>query len=323
MKAKRLLTALLFAVLVSGLFTFWLSRRVAKAAQVDVPHKQLYVAAAKTLEAGEQLKPGSLELVAWSAPTPLTGGFSKIADVAGRIVLYPLPKGEPILERQLAAAGSGAGLTAKIPSGMRAISVRSDEVVGVAGFLLPGTHVDVLMTYHSVAAPEPQTLTALQDVVVLAAGQQIQPQADGKPISVNVVTLLLKPEDAEKLVLATSLGGIYFVLRNGADEEQALSPPVGLRQLPARLHHPPTREPCAHGNFTPSPATRWKPSWGISKWSMVFTEARRLKGRMGCLEPRLAALVSVALAAPATRKPRRQFLSQRQLLPHLSGWPTM
>jgi pilus assembly protein CpaB len=231
MKAKRLLIALLFAVLVSGLFTFWLSRRVAKAARVDVPQKQRYVAAGKALDAGELLKPGNLQLVEWAAAAPLIGGFTKIEDLAGRVVLYPLPKGEPILERQLAAAGAGAGITAKIPSGMRAISVRSDEVVGVAGFLLPGTHVDVLMTYHSVSAPEPQTLTALQDVVVLAAGQQIQPQADGKPISVNVVTLLLKPEDAEKLVLATSLGGIYFVLRNGADEEQALSPPVGLTQL--------------------------------------------------------------------------------------------
>src|ERR1700728_1763176 len=231
MKAKRLLTALLFAVMVSGLFTFWLSRRVAKADHVVAPQKQLYVATDKVLDAGELLKPGNLRLGAWPAGTPLSGGFSKIEEGAGRIVLYPVPKGEPILERQLAAAGAGAGLTAKIPSGMRAISVRSDEVVGVAGFLLPGTHVDVLMTYHSVTTPEPQTLTALQDVVVLAAGQQIQPQADGKPISVNVVTLLLKPEDAEKLVLATSLGGIYFVLRNGADEEQSLSPPVGLTQL--------------------------------------------------------------------------------------------
>ena len=226
--------ALLFAVLVSGLFTFWLSRRLAKETRVEAPKKQLRVAAAKALTRENRLKPGSLQLVEWPAATPpLTGGFSRIDEVAGRIVLYPLPKGELILERQLAAAGAGAGLTAKIPSGMRAISVRSDEVVGVAGFLLPGTHVDVLMTYHSVTAPEPQTLTALQDVVVLAAGQQIQPQADGKPISVNVVTLLLKPEDAEKLVLATSLGGIYFVLRNGADEERALSPPVGLTQLAA------------------------------------------------------------------------------------------
>jgi pilus assembly protein CpaB len=231
MKAKRLLTALLFAVMVSGLFTFWLSRRVAKAGRVVAPQKQLYVAADKALDAGELLKPGSLRMVAWPAATPLVGGFTRIDEAAGRVVLYPLPKGEPILERQLAAPGAGAGLTAKIPPGMRAISVRSDEVVGVAGFLLPGTHVDVLMTYHSVTTPEPRTLTALQDVVVLAAGQQIQPEADGKPISVNVVTLLLKPEDAEKLVLATSLGGIYFVLRNGADEEQAVNPPVGLTQL--------------------------------------------------------------------------------------------
>jgi len=256
MKAKRLLIALLLAVLVSGLFTFWLSRRVAKAARVNVPQKQRYVAAGKALDAGELLKPGSLELVEWGAPAPLTGGFTKIEDVAGRIVLYPLPKGEAILERQLAAAGAGAGITAKIPSGMRAISVRSDEVVGVAGFLLPGTHVDVLMTYHSVSAPEPQTLTALQDVVVLAAGQQIQPQADGKPISVNVVTLLLKPEDAEKLVLATSLGGIYFVLRNGADEGQTLSPPVGLTQLAGASAPSPTPAAVAPINKLTHPKPR-------------------------------------------------------------------
>lgn len=231
MKAKHLLTALLLALVISGLFTFWISRRVARTAHVNVPKKQHYVAASRTLEAGETLKASSLQLVEWPAQTPITGGFTKVEEVTGRVVLYPLPKGEPILERQLSAAGSGAGLTAKIPTGMRAISVRSDEVVGVAGFLLPGTHVDVLMTYHSAATPEPQTLTALQDVVVLAAGQQIQPQADGKPISVNVVTLLLKPEDAEKLVLATSLGGIHFVLRNGADEEEAQSAPVGLPQL--------------------------------------------------------------------------------------------
>ncbi len=231
MRAKRLMVALVVAVLVSGVFTLWLSRRVTKANHVEAPRQQLYAAAAKALDAGETLKPANLQLIPWLGTTPLVGGFTKVEDLNGRVVLYPLPQGEPILERQLAAAGSGAGLTAKIPAGMRAISVRSDEVVGVAGFLLPGTHVDVLMTYHSTASPDPQTVTVLQDVVVLAAGQQIQPQADSKPISVNVVTLLLKPQDAEKLVLATSLGGIHFVLRNGADQEQALSAPVGLEQL--------------------------------------------------------------------------------------------
>jgi pilus assembly protein CpaB len=256
MKAKRLLLALFFALLVSGLFTFWLSRRLARVVHADAPKKQLYVASGKPLDAGEQLKPGNLQLVAWPAATPLNGGFSKIEDVAGRIVLYPLPQGEPILERQLATAGAGAGLTAKIPTGMRAISVRSDDVVGVAGFLLPGTHVDVLMTYHSVTVPEPQTLTVLQDVVVLAAGQQIQPQADGKPISVSVVTLLLKPEDAEKLVLATSLGGIYFVLRNGADEAQAPSPPIGLTQLAGAAPKPGAVAPINKAQqTTPKPYT--------------------------------------------------------------------
>jgi pilus assembly protein CpaB len=238
MKAKRLLTSLLIALAVSGLFTFWLSRRVAKGTRATVPQKQRYVAASEALDAGELLKPASLQMVDWPVSSPLSGGFTRIDDVAGRIVLYPLPKGEPILERQLAAAGSGAGLTANILPGMRAISVRSDEVVGVAGFLLPGAHVDVLMTFHSAFAPEPKTLTVLQDVVVLAVGQQTHPQPDGKPISVSVVTLLLKPEDAEKVVLATSLGVIYFVLRNGADNEQALSPPVGLNQLAGDLSTP-------------------------------------------------------------------------------------
>jgi pilus assembly protein CpaB len=218
--------------LVSGLFTFWLSRRVTRDARAHAPRKQLYVAANKALDAGELLNPASLQLIEWPAATPLVGGFAKIEDLAGRRVLYPLPKGELILDRQLATAGTGAGLVAKIPPGMRAISVRSDDVVGVAGFLLPGTHVDVLMTYHSVTVPDPQTLTVLQDVVVLAAGQQIRPEPDGKPVSVNVVTLLLKPEDTEKLVLATSQGGIYFVLRNGTDQEQTASPPpLGLSEL--------------------------------------------------------------------------------------------
>ena len=236
MKAQRLVVALLVAVLVSGVFTLWLSGRVTKAAHVEPRRQLLYVAAARSLDAGETLKPANLQLIAWMGPAPLAGGFTKVEDLSGRVVLYPLPQGELILERQLAAAGSGLGLTAKIPSGMRAISVRSDEIVGVAGFLLPGTHVDVLMTYHSAATPDAQTATVLQDVVVLAAGQQIQPQADGRPISVNVVTLLLKPQDAEKLVLATSLGGIHFVLRNGSDQQQALSAPVGLDQLAPTSH---------------------------------------------------------------------------------------
>jgi pilus assembly protein CpaB len=231
MKTKRLTFALVFALLVSGLFTFWLSRRVTKAAHAPDSQKLLYVVSVKALEAGEVLKPESLRLVEWPALTPLTGGFVKVDDVAGRTVLYPLASGEFILDRHLAVAGAGVGLSSNIPSGMRAISVRSDEVVGVAGFMQPGTHVDVLLTYHSDKSPEPRTATVLQDVVILAAGQQIHPDPDSKPTTFNVVTLLLKPEDTEKVVLATSLGAIHFVLRNGADHDKTTYPSIGLSEL--------------------------------------------------------------------------------------------
>jgi pilus assembly protein CpaB len=240
MKTKRLVMALIIALLISGLFTYWLSTRVSRTAHVSTPQKQLYVAAGKALDAGESLKPESLQLVEWHTSAPLTGGFTKINDLTARVLLYPLAKGEPIIEQQLAAVGAGAGLTAQIPSGMRAISVRSDEVVGVAGFLLPGTHVDVLMTYRSNASPDPRTATVLQDVVVLAAGQQIHPDPNDKPVSVSVVTLLLKPEDAERIVLATTLGTIHFVLRNGADQEQVADPSIGMSEVTGAPALPPS-----------------------------------------------------------------------------------
>lgn len=230
MNAKRLTMALLISLLVSGLFTFWLSRRVARAAHVAAPQKRFVVAASRTLVAGELLKPGSLHLIEW--PVALPGSFTKIEDVAGRVMLYPLANDQPVLSLALAPAGEGMGLAAKVPDGMRAISVRSDEVVGVAGFLLPGTHVDVLLTYHSDKSPDPRTAIVLQDVVVLASGQQIQPDPEGKPATVsNVVTLLLKPEDSARLVLATSLGAIHFVLRNVNDQAQEPMSSVGLDEL--------------------------------------------------------------------------------------------
>jgi pilus assembly protein CpaB len=234
MKAKRLTIALLVSLLISGLFTFWLSRRMAKPAHVAMRQKLMIVSAKETLQAGQLLKPEDVRLIEW--PVPLAGSLVKIDDVADRIVLFPVAKDQPILGSYLAPPGVGSGLTAKIPSGMRAISVRSDEVVGVAGFLLPGTHVDVLLTYHTDKSQDPRTATVLQDVVVVAAGQQIRPDPEGKPTSENnVVTLLLTPADSEKLVLATSLGAIRFVLRNGADTGLASSSPVGLDELTGKV----------------------------------------------------------------------------------------
>jgi pilus assembly protein CpaB len=112
---------------------------------------------------------------------------------------------------------------------MRGISVKSNEVVGVAGFLYPGSHVDVLVSYRQLTTSELVTQIVLQDVEVLTAGQKLEPDPQGKPESVTVVTVLLTPQDAAKLALATQLGTIQFVLRNGADNTKA--PPFSVAML--------------------------------------------------------------------------------------------
>ncbi len=146
------------------------------------------------------------------------------------------------MARDLAIPGSGIGLSVKIPPGMRATSVRSNEVVGVAGFLFPGSHVDVLGTFTVSGNTEPITQTLLQDVEVLTAGTQIEPDPQGKPQTVNVVTLLLSPEDSQKLLIASTLSTIQFVLRNGADQEKKTVKPTRLGELiaAARPPAPPT-----------------------------------------------------------------------------------
>jgi len=241
--ARRLLSALFVALIISGLFTFWLSRRVNRT-QVVAQAPNQYVAAARTLDPGETIRREDLNMIDWPKSHPLSGTFMRPEDVVGRAVLYPVAAGEPILDRQLATTGSGIGLTGRIPAGMRAIALRSDEVVGVAGFLLPGTHVDVLVTYHDGNHPDPITATVLQDSEVLAAGHQVQPDPSGKPATVDVVTLLLSPEDAEKAVLASAQGNIHFVLRNGGDHVAGGATPLTLEQLaslpnarPATGHH--------------------------------------------------------------------------------------
>lgn len=224
---RRLSSAFLVALLVSGACTYLLSRKLKLHSATVVTRG--YVAAAAPLDAGEVLQAGKLKLVQWPVSVPLVGAFLKPQDLVGRSLLYPLAAGAPILDRDLAIPGTG--LTTKIPDGMRALALQSNEVVGVAGFLFPGSHVDVLVTYRSATAPEPATATVLQDVEVLAAGSQMQPSLDGKPSSVNVVTVLVKPNDAERVVLASTQGTIHFVLRNSEDHDQVDTEPIGLAQL--------------------------------------------------------------------------------------------
>jgi pilus assembly protein CpaB len=188
----------------------------------------------------------SMELVPWPGAIPIDGAFSRPSDVVGREVLFPLSKGQPILDRDLSAPGSGTGLASRIPDGMRAVALRSDEVVGVAGFLIPGSRVDVLVTYHSASEPDFLTATVLQHVVVLAVGQQIEPDPTGKPSDVTIVTLLLNPEQSQRAVLASAQGAIHFVLRNGEDGDLTETAPAVLSRLSGK--------PIAAGRTSPRPA---------------------------------------------------------------------
>ena len=230
MNPKRIVLAVVLAVAIAGVVSYSFYARV-RLLRAESTNAVKVVAATKALTAGSPITADSVALVDWPANMPVSGARDKVEDVIGRSVIYPISEHQPVLDSDLALAGSGIGLTVKIPEGMRAASVRSNDVVGVAGFLYPGSHVDVLVTAKVEDSATPQTQTVLSNVEVLTAGQKIEPDPTGKPETVSVVTLLLKPEDGEKLVLATSQGTIQFVLRNGADQNSPDTKPVGMGDL--------------------------------------------------------------------------------------------
>ena len=233
MNPRRVVIALLIALLLSGGMTFFISRKVVNRSKAH-PQTRRYVAASKPIQSGEILKPDLLAMVDWPDGVPIQGGFTRVDELVGRSVIYPVASGQPVLGMYLAAPGSGIGLTTKIPEGMRATSVRSDEVVGVAGFLFPGSHVDVLVTFRSEGPVVPATQIVLQDVEVLTTGQNFEPDPQGKAQSASVVTVLLTPQDAQKLMLAASQGSIQFVLRNGADRGRVNPVPIEVTALSGR-----------------------------------------------------------------------------------------
>ncbi len=181
-----------------------------KAAAVKGPAFGHVVVAAAPLPLGTRLQAQNLRLVAWSAGDPMPGMFGRVEDCVGRALTTAAVTNEPILEGHLAAKEAGAGLPAVIPGGMRAVSVQVNDVIGVAGFVGPGTVVDVLVTGSSDVRGEGRsgniTRTILENIRVLAAGQKFEEDRAGKPQTVPVITLLVSPEDANKLARASSQG---------------------------------------------------------------------------------------------------------------------
>jgi pilus assembly protein CpaB len=184
--------------------------------EVEAPTDPVVVAA-KPLTAGALLGPGDVKLAAWPKKSPIAGAFRTTNPVIGLGLLTAVAENEPITSGKLASRESGAGLAVTIPPGMRAVSVKVNEVVGVAGFVVPGSHVDVLVTVD--LKGETTTRSVVSNLRVLAAGTRYdQPEAkDAKPIPTTVVTLLVTPEDAERVTLASSAGTILLALRNLLD----------------------------------------------------------------------------------------------------------
>jgi pilus assembly protein CpaB len=223
----------------AGGITYLFYKRLNSNAQ---QHKAVQIVVAKTdLSMGATLSANDVAVDNWYADAPPAGAFTDVKLVVGRPLLYPISAKEPILLHDLGVEGAGIGLAGKIPAGMRATAVRSNELVGVAGFLYPGSKVDLLMTFTPPGGNNtPITQTVLQNVEVLTAGQTIAPDPQGKPQSVSVVTLLLSPEDSQKLQLASAQGAIQFVLRSGADQTSAVLRPTRMEQLiPAGMPGPP------------------------------------------------------------------------------------
>ncbi|HUZ05034.1 MAG TPA: Flp pilus assembly protein CpaB [Acidobacteriaceae bacterium] len=233
---NRRLTGILLIAFVVAIACSYLVFRVVRNRLGGPEHKVTQVVAAATdIKLGSVLRNVDLTTVDIAGALP-QGAIVKPADAVGRGVISELYSGEPILESRLAPKGSGGGLAATIPDGMRACAVKVDEVVGVAGFATPGMRVDVLIsgnppgtTANSVQGWQVRTL--LQNIQVLSAGTDIQRDAEGKPQQVQVVNLLVTPQQAEALSLASNQTKIQLVLRNPLDTKVADTPGTGLAHL--------------------------------------------------------------------------------------------
>ena len=197
------------------------------------------MAAAVVLQPGTPIAVENIVETEWPENIPLEGMIEYKEDVVGHVPIYPVAAKEPVLKRDLASPAS-FGLSSKIPNGMRATAVRTSEVSNVAGFIFPGSRVDVLITLRGVDNST-ITRTVLQNMQVLSTGTKTAPDPNGKPENVTVVTLLATPEESEKLVLAQTLGSIHFVLRNGADMAVTDTPSVDMSELagtPKKVEEP-------------------------------------------------------------------------------------
>jgi pilus assembly protein CpaB len=227
-RSIRTVVVVVIAVGVAGAATYLVYQTIQSRPTVQVEVASAYaVVAAHPLTLGAKLTPADLKLVPWPAANPVPGGFTRIEDVVDRGVIAPVDENVPLTNSNLASREAGVGLPPAIPPGMRAISVKVNEVIGVAGFVVPGTRVDVMAILTQ--GDNKMARVVVSNVQVLAAGTRYDQEVakEGEAMPSSVVTLMVNPADAELIGLASTEGTIMLTLRNPLDTAAVAS--VGTR----------------------------------------------------------------------------------------------
>jgi pilus assembly protein CpaB len=208
-------TIFIVAAVATGLVaTFAINRYVTAKTRIPVAATRQVIVAAADISPGTALSGGLVKTVTWPLKVIPPKSASSMREVEGRVVKVPIPQGNPVLFSMLAPEGTAAGLSGILSDGKRALTVKVDEVAGVAGFIHPGDHVDVLVDLPINEAKDHFSKTILHNIQVLTTGQIWQQKGDNKPVVVNTVTLELTPEESEVLNLASNQGKIRLALRN-------------------------------------------------------------------------------------------------------------
>jgi len=220
MNRTRLLLIGFFALTLGAIVSYAVYRTLQTRTGADAAPGVEVVVAANDIPVGSRVADGDVKLVRFPVAVLPSNIFHLKTSVVGRGAILPIARGEFFLPNKLAGENAGSGMQSLIPPGMRAVSVRVNEVIGVAGFVVPGTRVDVLLTGNPSGASDQQTTTVLENVAVIATGQKLERNTAGEPQLTPVITLLVSPDDAQKLTLATSQGKIQLALRNPLDTKQ-------------------------------------------------------------------------------------------------------
>ena len=239
-RRTRTIAVLVIALVTASVASFVVYRAIKRipVREVEVANYHVVVAA-KPLSMGTRLAASDLKVISWPSNSPVANGFKDAKEIVDRGLLASVVENEPITAAKLAPLEAGAGLPPSIPPGMRAMSVKVNEVIGVAGFVVPGTKVDLLVTIRR--NEDSMTRTVVSNVQVLTAGTKYDQEKarDGEPIESTVVTLMVSPRDAERITLAQEQGQIMLALRNPLDTETIETDGIGTAGLLGQAATPP------------------------------------------------------------------------------------